>query len=338
MTVTMRSRVLAGVAAIPLVTVFVMAVVTSSASAASSTVTATTPPPVSDPVLAVAGDIACTTTDPNYNGGAGVTDHCHQRATAGLLGQINPNYVLMLGDAQYNSGTYTEYTNSYAPSWGTNKSITKPTPGNHDYTSTSTTAPGYFKYFGAASHPLQPTCTSGCNGWYSFDVGSWHIVSINTNCTMISGGAGCAAGSTQETWLRGDLTSHPTACTLVFGHHPLWSSNSSASPDVAPLVQDMVAFGVDLYIAGHSHTYERFAPMTASGTPSATGVRELIVGTGGESVTGFATTAGGSQKRGNHIFGVEKLTLHAASYDLSFVNDATNGKSFSDDVPGTPCH
>jgi hypothetical protein len=268
--------------------------------------------------------------DPNYNGGAGVIDFCHQRATANLIGPIKPKNVLMLGDGQYNSGTLAEYNASYAKTWGVSaiKSITKPTPGNHEYA--SPTAAGYFQYFGAAAHSP--------NGWYSFNLGNWHVVSINTNCTKLSGGAGCATGSPQDKWLAADLAANPTACTLVFGHHPLWSSNSSGSPDILPLMKTMYAGHVDLYLAGHSHSYERFAPMTPSGAlDTAHGVRELIVGTGGESVTGFGTIAPNSQKRGNHIFGVEQLVLKSTSYDLTFVNDTTN-KAFSDSLAGTACH
>ena len=171
----------------------------------------------------------------------------------------------MTGDAQYNSGSVAEYNASYGPSWGQYRSITKPTVGNHDFGQSG--AAGYFTYFGDAATPLQPGCTKNCNGWYSFDVGSWHIVNLNTECTRINGGVGCAAGSPQEQWLKADLAAHPNTCTMVMGHRPRWSSNSFESPDVAPLMDDMFAAGVDLYVTGHAHSYERFALRTPRGRP-----------------------------------------------------------------------
>ena len=276
-----------------------------------------------DPVLVVGGDVACDPADPDFNGGAGTPGHCHQQATAALIGQIQPAAVLMLGDGQYNSGSLAEYNASYDPSWGQYKAITRPTVGNHDFGTSG--AGGYFQYFGDLATPLQPGCTSACNGYYSFDVGTWHIVNLNTECARMTGGAGCATGSAQDTWLEADLAAHPNQCTLVFGHRPRWSSNSFASPDVAPLIDDMYAAGVDLYVTGHAHSYERFAPQNPAGQADPNGVRQFVVGTGGDNFSGFGTVLPNSQVRKTSIFGVMTLALHPGSYDWSFVAD-----------PGTP--
>jgi len=286
-----------------------------------------------DPVVVVGGDVACATDDPNYNGGSGTPGYCHMKATAALIGQVDPAAVLNLGDSQYNSGSPAAYTASYGPSWGQYKARTRPTVGNHDYGTSG--AAGYFGYFGNLATPLQPGCTKACNGYYSFDVGSWHIVNINAECTRINGGAGCAAGSPQDKWLEADLAAHPNRCTLVFGHRPRWSSNSFASPDIAPLVDDMYAAGVDLYVAGHSHAYERFAPQNPAGQADANGIREFVVGTGGANFSGFGTVAANSQIRKSKAFGVAKLTLHAGSYDWSFVADPST--PYSDSGTGS-CH
>lgn len=287
-----------------------------------------------DPVVVAAGDVACATDDPSYNGGTGTATACHQSATASLIGQINPAALFMLGDGQYNSGSVASYTASYGPSWGQFMAITKPTVGNHDYGQSG--AAGYFTYFGDTATPLQPGCRKGCNGWFSFDIGSWHIIDLNTECTRFNGGAGCAAGSPEELWLKADLAAHPALCTMVITHRPRWSSNSFATPEVAPFVDDMYAAGVDLYLTGHAHSYERFAPQNPAGQrDDAAGIREFVIGTGGESFSGFGTAAPNSQVRKTKVFGVMRFTLHPGSYDWSFVADPST--PFSDSGSGT-CH
>jgi hypothetical protein len=292
-----------------------------------------TPPPSGDPVVVVGGDIGCAPDDPNYNGGNGTAGYCHMKNTAGLIGQINPAAVLMVGDGQYNSGSLTNYRTSYAPTWGVYKSKTKPAVGNHDYGTSG--AGGYFTYFGTSASPQQSGCTSNCLGYYSFNVGAWHLVNINSECSRLNGGAGCAVGSPQETWLKNDLANNSKPCTIVFDHRPRWSSNSFASTDIAPLVSDMYAARVDLLLSGHSHSYERFAPQNASGGADANGVRQFVVGTGGAFFTGFSTVVANSQVRKSNIFGVMKLTLHSNSYDWSFVADQST--PFSDSGTGS-CH
>jgi hypothetical protein len=291
------------------------------------------PPTNGDPVLAVAGDVACGPLDPDYNGGVGTATACHQAATSDLILQMGPAAVLMLGDAQYNSGALADFNAAYDPSWGRIKSITKPVVGNHEYGTTG--AGGYFDYFGDAATPRQPGCRTGCDAYYSFDVGTWHIAVINTECTRINVGAGCAVGSPQDLWLKSDLAAHPTSCTLVIGHRPRWSSNSFASAEIAPLVDDMVAGGVDLLMTGHAHSYERFAPQDAAGVASANGIREIVVGTGGAFFTGFGTVVANSLVHKPSIFGVMRLTLHPTSYDWAFVSDPTT--PFADAGTGT-CH
>lgn len=292
------------------------------------------PPPSNDPVVAAVGDIACAPSDTDYNNGLGDPGHCHMKATSDLVLNMAPSTALMLGDAQYNSGALADFQASYDPTWGRLKSITHPAVGNHEYGQSG--ASGYFTYFGDAATPLQPGCTKSCNGWYSFSVGSWHVVVLNAECTRISGGTGCAAGSPQQQWLDADLAAHSSACTLVFEHRPRWSSNSFASADVQPLIDTMYARGVDLLLTGHAHSYERFAPQNAAGArDDAKGIREIVVGSGGSFYTGFGTVAANSEVRKASVFGVLKLTLHASSYDWSFVPDPAT--PFADSGTGT-CH
>jgi hypothetical protein len=293
----------------------------------------TPPPPSTDPVVVVGGDVACAPDDPDYNGGNGTPGHCHHMVTAGLIGQVNPAAVLMVGDGQYNSGSLANYTTVYDPSWGQYKSRTNPAVGNHDYGTTG--AGGYFRYFGNAATPRQPGCTSNCDGYYSFDVGAWHLVNINSECARLNGGAGCAVGSPQYEWLRADLGANAATCTIVFDHRPRWSSNSFASADIAPLVDLMYQDGVDLLLSGHSHSFERFAAQNPSGVADANGVRQFVVGTGGAFFTGFGTVLPNSQVRRSSVFGVMKLTLHPTSYDWSFVPDPST--PFADSGTGS-CH
>jgi hypothetical protein len=297
------------------------------------TLTSALPSP-QDPVVVAVGDIACTQSDPDFNAGLGTPGHCHMKATSDLAVNIAPASVFMLGDPQYNSGALPDFNASYDPSWGRLKSITRPAVGNHEYGTNG--AGGYFTYFGNAGTPQQPGCVKNCDGWYSFDVGQWHIVVLNSECTKISGGTGCAVGSPQQQWLAADLKVHPAACTAVLQHRPRWSSNSFASVDAAPLLDTMHAAGVDLLLTGHAHSYERFAPQSPSGArDDAAGIREMVVGTGGAFYTGFSTIMPNSLVRGSGIFGVLKLTLHPTSYDWTFVADPTT--PFTDSGTGT-CH
>lgn len=298
---------------------------TPTGTASTSTPPSTSTSPAVDPVIAVAGDIACDPDDLNFYGGAGTTGHCHMKTTANLIQHMKPTAVLALGDEQYNSGSSGDFLASYDKSWGLVKGLTRPAVGNHEYGTSG--AGGYFGYFKTAATG-GTSCLSKCPGYYSFDVGSWHLVAINTECSRLDGAAGCAVGSPQELWLKDDLSKHRNQCTLVFGHRPRWSSNSFASADIAPLINDMAAARVDVYLAGHSHSYERFAPMTGSGAASATGITEIVVGTGGSFFTGFGTTVANSEVHKSKIFGVLKMTLHAGSYSWSFSADSST--PFSD--------
>jgi len=284
----------------------------------------TSAPPGPSTVIAVGGDVACGPTEADYNGGAGTATACHMRQTSDLVLAMAPQRVWALGDLQYNSGRLADFNVSYNESWGRFKTITDPVVGNHEYGTSG--AAGYFGYFGNAATPRQPGCTSNCEGYYSFDVSvgtaTWHIAVINSECTRIGGGVGCAVDSPQYNWLAADLTANDgTTCTAVLSHRPRWSSNSFASPEIQPLVDLMAAHRVDLLLTGHAHSYERFAPQNAAGEADPNGIREIIVGTGGRDSQGFGTVAPNSLVRKNKIFGVMKLTLHPTGYDWAFIPD-----------------
>ncbi len=280
----------------------------------------------SDPVIAAGGDVACgSTTSTSYP--------CKQKETSDVLLQINPTAVLALGDLQYNSGKLVDFQNYYEPTWGRVKAKTYPAVGNHEYGTSG--AGGYFDYFNGVGAMTGRAGVRG-QGYYSFDVGTWHIISLNSNCTKIVGG--CAAGGAQEQWLRADLAAHQTQCTLAFWHHPRFSSGLDGSPiTFSPFWQALYDYNADLVLVGHSHDYERFAPQRTDGTKDLVrGIREFVVGTGGRDFSGWtAPIAPNSEARQNTIFGVLKLTLHATSYDWRFMPIA--GSTYSDS--GTQqCH
>jgi hypothetical protein len=269
-----------------------------------------------------AGDIACDPNSSSFNNGLGTASACRQKYTSDLVLAANPLAVLALGDLQYENATLTNFQQSYDLSWGRFKSITYPAPGNHEYNVSG--AAGYYAYFGAqAGNPSK--------GYYSFDVGSWHIIALNSNCGSISGG--CGAGGAQEQWLRADLAAHPTACTLAYWHHPRFYGSSTRS-SVQALWQALYDYGAELVLNGHNHHYERFKPLTPAGIHDpATGIREIIVGTGGIDIGG--ATPGGNLEVVGRTFGVLELSLHPTGYDWEFLPEV--GKTWTDTGSGT-CH
>ena len=212
--------------------------------------------------LLAAGDISVCT-----NG----TPHVGAAATAAILG-ANSGTVAPLGDVDYDGGALSDYQNCYGQTWGKYLSRTRPAVGNEDYATAG--AAGYFAYFGALAGP------SG-KGYYSYDLGAWHIVVLNSNCAAVGG---CQAGSPEETWLKADLAAHPAQCTLAYWHQPLFTSGSvhSGVTAVRPFWQDLYNAGTEVVLNGHNHQYERFAPQTPTGAADpAKGIREFVVGTGG---------------------------------------------------------
>ena len=265
-----------------------------------------------DPVLVGAGDIAS------------CADLSGAEATAKLLDSI-PGVVFTAGDNAYESGTAEEFKNCYQPTWGRHKDRTRPAVGNHEFHSNSATP--YFDYFGErAGDPSQ--------GYYSYELGTWHIVVLNSECAEVGG---CQQGSREERWLSSDLDAHPAHCTLAYWHKPLFSSGAKHGND-----PEMKAFWADLYkqkativINGHDHDYERFAPQDPDGKPDSRGIREFVAGTGGRSLRPFAAPLPRSEVRNEDTFGVLKLTLHPNRYEWQFIPQA--GKTFHDSGEGS-CH
>jgi hypothetical protein len=262
-------------------------------------------PDQSAAVLLAAGDIAdCT----NLAGA---------EATAKIL-EENAGVVAALGDLAYPDGT-AENFKCYDKTWGRVKDRTRPSPGNHEFHSQGATF--YFEYFGK-------TAGDPKDGFYSYELGAWHIISLNSECVEIGG---CNEGSREEKWLRADLAAHPAACTLAYFHKPLFSSGGAHgdAPEIRPLYQALYDANADVILSGHDHDYERFAPQDPDGKlDRARGIREFVVGTGGKNHRPFGAPEATTEVRDTTTFGVLKLTLKPASYDWKFIPEP--GKSFTD--------
>ncbi len=312
----------------------IVAIVAGLAMLGRSTMGAADADPAHDPAIADAlnsaiPSSAATSTPPAYSVlvGAGDIASCGSTgdtATANLIGGI-PGTVITLGDNAYETGTTTDFTHCYDPTWGAFKDRTRPAPGNHDYLTTA--ARGYFSYFGPAAG--DPT-----KGYYSYNRGQWHIVIINSSCPQVGG---CQAGSAQEQWLRADLASSPKFCTLAYWHHPRFSSGEHGSlAYMQPIWQALYDANVDVVLNGHDHDYERFAPQDPAGNADPTrGIREFVVGTGGKNHRQFGTLAPNSEVRDATSWGVIKLRLYARSYDWQFI--PVPGSTFTDSGSGA-CH
>jgi Calcineurin-like phosphoesterase len=245
-------------------------------------------------------------------------------ATANLLDKI-PGTVMAVGDLAYPDGTAANFE-CYDKTWGRMKDRTRPAPGNHEFHSTGATH--YFQYFGQAAGDAG-------KGYYSYELGAWHVVVLNSECVAAGG---CDAASAQGQWLREDLAAHPVACTLAYFHKPLFSSGGTHGNDllIKPLWDALYQANADVIVNGHDHDYERFAPQNPDGTADASrGIREFVVGTGGKNLRPFGAVRANSEVHSLEAFGVLKLTLLSGRYQWEFVPQA--GKSFTDSGAGT-CH
>jgi Calcineurin-like phosphoesterase len=276
-------------------------------------------PAAAYPVVGTAGDIACSPRSSYFNGGFGTSTRCHMRQTASVLSRMSPNRVLPLGDLQYERGEYSNFLRSYDRSWGRFLSVTRPTPGNHEYRTPG--ASGYFRYFGWRAGP-------GDRGYYSFNLGRWHIVSLNTNCQEVGG---CGPGSRQLRWLADDLRRHRRrACTLAYTHHPRFSSGNEHGNwwELRYLWKMLDDSGAEALLSGHEHDYERFAPLDYRGRRNSRGMIQFVVGTGGRNLRGWGRLQPNTVVRNNRTFGALKLALHDGSLGWRFIPEA--GDSFSD--------
>lgn len=264
-------------------------------------------------VRAVAvGDMVCDPTDPGVDSGT----ECKSQPVSDIAVGLEPDGFLGLGDYVYEVPKADTYNTDYAASWGRLRDITLPALGNQEYKVHK--ANTFRSYFGERAGPEQ--------GYWSTEFGQWHVVVLNTNCTVVVGG--CAAGSPQQKWLAEDLATHPAQCTVMLMHHPRWSTGLGG-PDGR--LQDMFATMVDnkveLVLSGHEAHYERFGTLDADGAPIPEGTRQFVVGTGGQVVYEPGEGDAPWRNKGNMVasefvdftqHGVLELTLAPDSYDWAF--------------------
>ncbi len=283
------------------------------------------PSTVNEFVLVAAGDIACPPP------GTKTSSSCHHRETANLIKALKPDYVLALGDLQYDDGAYSQYTGagSYNDSWGVPeiKSITKPVPGNHEYHGSLSggDAAGYLQYWGDKAGPPGKF-------FYSYNLGNWHIVALNSEISTSS-------TSEQTTWLKYDLEANKgQKCILAYWHQSRFSSGyHPSSTGTKPFWDELYAKGADLVLSGHSHNYERFEPQNPDGgLDLINGIIQITNGMGGDKYEA------GKSKQPNQIvyqgtdYGILKVVLKSDSYDFQFIPDA--GSTFTDSGTNIKCH
>lgn len=225
--------------------------------------------------------------------------------------------IAALGDLVYPAGTRAAFDECFDPSFGDVAGRMRPTPGNHEYS--PGTAAAYFERFGEAAGPDQ-------KGWYAYDLGTWRVISLNSNCWEIGG---CREGSEQHDWLLDELAAHPNVCRIAYWHHPRFSSSGryGNANFMQPISEALTAAGTELILSGHAHHYERFARLDADGVPHPDAPRYFTVGTGGTFPRGFGNTQVGSEVRKSGVYGALELTLEPNEWSWSF---QAQGGRFSD--------
>jgi Calcineurin-like phosphoesterase len=279
----------------------------------------TTPPPVDDVLVMAAGDIVAE----NGTGYGGWSDDDGE--TAALLSKYRPRVILTLGDNQYEEGSFAQYQTGWGRTtcagpgkcdgWGQHLSNVYPAPGNHEWLTPN--AQGYRDYFGARLAQIGSDTPSGNQMYYSFDVGPWHFISLDSDCSKV---LGCNAGNPQMVWLLADLAANNGRSTVVAFHHPIVSIGPHGSTGGMGYLNSVLVNDHDVQVVlnGHDHSYQRSVPAGLSG-PQASGVRYFVVGTGGKNHTGCGTPTPVIAVCNGNTFGVLGLTLHAdGSYDWLF--------------------
>jgi len=291
--------------------------------------------PSGDPILVGAGDIGSISGNGDEDV-AKVLDSIFANNPYGLIFTAGDNMNEAYAPLEY-------YLNYFDPTWGRHKSLIRPATGNHDYApaldGTTLYGAGYFDYFNGVGVQTGPAGNRSA-GYYSYNLGSWHIIVLNSNCNR---GDACGSGDkwgNELAWLNNDLDANTQNCIAAYWHHPLFSSGQWGNQVyMKPFWDALYAHHADIVMNGHSHDYERFALQNPSGAADANGIREFVVGTGGRLDTQtWNITNSNSQVRADNVNGangVLKFTLHSNSYDWQFVPVA--GKTFTD-TGSQACH
>lgn len=268
-------------------------------------------------IVAAGADIACDPDNNDFENSKGDEDECRQRDTSNLVLAMRPDAVLIPGDHQYENATYEKYLRSFHPSWGRFKKLIRPAVGNHEYEDPAGDTRGYFRYYGAsAGDPAR--------AYYSFDLGAWHVIALNSECGHVEGG--CGQDSPQDRWLRADLAANRSACTLAFFHRPRFSSGVHGNDaGMETFWRRLYEHGTEVILNGHDHNYERLAPVNPEGNRDEMGIRQFVVGMAGKNLRAFVAIHPASEARNATTMGVLKLTLRPKSYSWAFVSIGRTG-------------
>lgn len=267
---------------------------------------------VGDPVIAAVGDVACSPASSAYNGGLGTATACRHKYVADLMQGKDLAAFLALGDLQYEKGELSYFNTSYDQWFAPYYDITRPVPGNHEYLTAG--AAGYYSYYASKPEAAAP-------GYYSFDVGDWHLVALNSNCRAIGG---CGAGKPQFNWLKADLAANTDQCTLAFWHHPKYVTGEHSGVKNMNWAWNLLYNdNAEIILNGHEHSYQRFVPLSKTGaTGDPRGIVEFVSGGGGKSHYGGGATSPYSAFRNTTDYGMLFLTLHPGSADYEWVTEA----------------
>lgn len=311
--------------------------------------------PAGNPMILAVGDMACDPQDPKFNFGNGTLTNCAElRVSDAMVNDINTanpygaggvgyDAVLGLGDYQYSCGDSSDWVASYNPTYGRLDDKMDPSVGNHEYRTgvdyygqqcpaDNNVAQNYFNHFGAAAHPET-------NGHYSFDLGAWHLIALNAQCSALNTG-GCSATSPQTTWLKTDLASTTQPCVMAFWHQPLWTGVATGVSKVYRSWWNLLyAAHADVVLNGHVHNYQRFAPMNPQGNSDPiNGITEFIAGTGGEAQVPVKAGVVPYPVAQAKTFGYLRMTLLPTGWSADFVKvDSTGATTVLDTSTGT-CH
>jgi hypothetical protein len=269
-------------------------------------------PPGTTFVVAAAGDIAdmCTAS----------SSSCQHPKTAAVVTAINPDFVITMGDNQYDDARLADFQNYFDTSWGRFKPKLHPAPGNHETYDPAGSMAGYKAYFGAIAYPQGKS-------YYSYNYGNWHFIVLDSNIFD---------QSAQITWLQSDLAANTKGCVAAYWHHPLFSSGEHGNDPVSkPVWQILYDAHADLILNGHDHHYERFAPQNPNAGADPNGLVELIGGMGGAPPYNIVNVQPNSQKRLSGTFGVVKLTFTDSTYAWQLIG---TDNAVKDTSPVYTCH
>lgn len=264
-----------------------------------------------DPVIAAVGDIACVPTSSSYKDGFGTATLCRHKYVADLMQTREVTNFLALGDLQYENGTLADFNTSYDKWYAPYYDITRPAPGNHEYRTAN--ASGYYTYFGSKDYAQSP-------GYYSYDVGNWHLVALNSNCKQLGG---CGGTKPQGKWLKADLAANTKPCTIAYWHHPKFNSGEHGGVKNMNWAWNMLYNkNAEIILNGHEHSYQRFKPLDRYGNVDYNrGIVEFVSGAGGKNHYSGGSTNSKSDFRNTTDYGMLFLTLHSNSADYEWVTE-----------------